>query len=738
MRYPDRMPRSIVTFSALFAVVAACADDPHRDPQGSDASEVTPDTLEPDTGAELGPDTLEPDTTVEPDTMSEDLASADAHDAEDTSDTVIPDATPDATTDTGFPELSYAEVLLDPDPSFDPNHVPLGDQVVTTLTETLRPRYGRRRLIDDEGRLLVPVEALGHLDPQPGEPHLLRDQLAMPPVDWTPGALPEGSRSLLFGLVLADPQLVDQDSPAQVHKNASRTLAGVTLPAYTPQGELGPHINDALVRSADRFQDDRLLDVVVIAGDHIENTQENELVQLHAVLSGGELTSDSGAMDDPIPGPNNDAYDPFIAGGFRPGTPWISSIGNHDVNIEGNFPVGLVAELNQTPDLRAQLDALGAPLGVTFPYEPTADRHPALFPHALRSAFRVEPAAFHPAMMTTPDELQSLAPGPTPPDPARAPMGVCGFIEKTFDAPGDPPGHGYSASNVSDCTGFYVYDPIPGLPLRILALDLGPHEGGSNGILAPPQADGQLDTDKAGDPTYDQIAFLEAALDDAEAEGVAVIVLTHQASDAIVLQSQLQDLAFLLSAFPELQDLIDRHSPIPAEAFTPEAFRDLLARSPAVIAHIAGHNHENRVRAICPDATTRAADEPRCEPGDDGATGYWEITTASGIDFPHQARFFEVIHVGQRLGALYLTIQEPRVPAGSFTERARFISVVREQLGSGRYDGLGELGDRNLLLPFLLSEATAANWEGQGEARIESETSLRGAQPPLPSLPEWP
>jgi len=702
-------PTTILSGASLLIVLAACGDD--HDDDHEHVHDTAPDASD-----------------VAPSDATDDLAEA--------GDEV--DATVTETALVVYPDVVYADTLLPLAPDFDEAWVDFGDQVVTTLVETLRVPHGQVPHRAEDGALRVPVEALGRLAPQPGEPHRLRDQLAIEPVTWTPGALPAGSRSILYMFVLADPQLVDQDSPAQVAKNAAATLAGIALPAYTPQGELGPHLDDALVRTADRFQDARPFDVVVIAGDHIENSQGNELDQLHAVLLGGRVSSDSGARDDVRPGPDNDAFDPFIAGGFRAGTPWVSSIGNHDVNVEGNFPPGMVDELYADLDVRAQLDALAAPLGMAFPFPPTAAEHPALFPHDLRSAFRVEPERFHPDMMTRDDELAALAPGPTPADPARAAMGVCGFIGRTFEAAGDPPGHGFTQANVDACTGFYTYDPIPGAPVRIVSLDLGPHEGGSNGILAKPYREGAVDAERADDPRYDQITFLEAAIADAEDEGVALIVLSHQASDSLVLQSQLQDLAFLLAGLPDVVALIDRWSPIPPEAMTPLAFRELLASSPNVIAHVAGHNHRHRVRAICPDGGERADGEARCAPGPNGETGYWEITTASGIDFPHQGRFVELVHVADRQAALYLTALDARIPAGSFSEDARFISVAREQLAAVGWHGTGDVGDRNLLLPIVLPPAVAARWEEVGDTRLESETTLREPLPALPRLPVWP
>jgi len=655
-------------------------------------------------------------------------AVADTADAGDTTAAVDETSAP-----TTYPDVVYGE-LLPVAPDFDEDYVGVGDKVVSTLVEVLRPRYGLVRYQDESGALHVPVEDMGRLEAQPGEPHRLRDQLAIDPVSWTPGSLPSGSRSIFFGLVLADPQLVDQDSPAQVAKNAAQQIAGISLPAYTPQGELAVHVDDALFRTADRFQDARPFDVVVVAGDHIENSQRNELRQLHTLLNGGPVSSDSGVADDPVPGPDNDAFDPFIAGGFRAGTPWISTIGNHDVNIEGNFPLGLVTAINADANIRAELDTLAAPLGVTFPFEPTADMHPAFFPDAERSAFRVDPDDFNPAMMTSDAELVALAPGPTPPDAERAPMGVCGFIHATYTAAGAPPGHGYTAANDADCTGFYTYD-IPGVPVRIIGLDLGPHEGGSNGILAVPYG---ADASHAGDPTYDQVAFLRAALADCEADGVGAIVISHQASGEIVTQSQLQDLSFFFDGYPDLRALIDTWSPVPPDTINSAEFRALLASSPALIAHVAGHTHFNRIRAICPDGSALEEGEARCTAGANGETGYWEIVTSSGIDFPHQGRFMEIVQVSETVGALYLTMVEPRIPAGSFSERARFVAVVHEET-KGSFAGLGAIGDRNVLLPFRLAPSVAESFsEHVAAPAIASETSLKAQLPALPQLPVWP
>lgn len=61
---------------------------------------------------------------------------------------------------------------------------------------------------------------------------------------------------------------------------------------------------------------------------------------------------------------------------------------------------------------------------------------------------------------------------------------------------------------------------------------------------------------------------------------------------------------------------------------TPEEIQELLGRYPNVILWVNGHLHRNAVW-------------PR--PSKYGTHGFWEVSTASHIDFPQQARIIEII-----------------------------------------------------------------------------------------------
>ena len=69
--------------------------------------------------------------------------------------------------------------------------------------------------------------------------------------------------------------------------------------------------------------------------------------------------------------------------------------------------------------------------------------------------------------------------------------------------------------------------------------------------------------------------------------------------------------------------------------------RDLFLKYPNVIAYVAGHTHDNRV-----DLFRK------------GRTGFWQINTASHVDWPQQSRLIEVMD--NRDGTLSLFGDAPR------------------------------------------------------------------------------
>ena len=74
-----------------------------------------------------------------------------------------------------------------------------------------------------------------------------------------------------------------------------------------------------------------------------------------------------------------------------------------------------------------------------------------------------------------------------------------------------------------------------------------------------------------------------------------------------------------------------------------------LLRYPNVIAWVNGHTHSNSI-APMPDPLRRSG-------------GFWQITTASHVDYPEQARIVEVVDNGDDTLSIFTTMIEHAAPA---------------------------------------------------------------------------
>jgi hypothetical protein len=101
--------------------------------------------------------------------------------------------------------------------------------------------------------------------------------------------------------------------------------------------------------------------------------------------------------------------------------------------------------------------------------------------------------------------------------------------------------------------------------------------------------------------------FLRDALDDAEADGVYAVVVSHHAGTSLGDGGGLGGMA---------QD----------DAVTPDEFTGVLGEYENVIMHLAGHSHVHDVQVVAPP----------------GGHAYWQVRTAAISDFPNQMRVIEV------------------------------------------------------------------------------------------------
>jgi hypothetical protein len=124
---------------------------------------------------------------------------------------------------------------------------------------------------------------------------------------------------------------------------------------------------------------------------------------------------------------------------------------------------------------------------------------------------------------------------------------------------------------------------------------------------------------------------------------------------------------------------------------------ELFLANPQVVAWVNGHTHQNQVWA------RRRAD---------GTGGFWEINTASHIDFPQQARLIEIVDNQDATLSIFTTMVDHAGPAaygGVVGNPVALAGLARElamndpqQRGSAQQ---GTPADRNteLLLPNPLA-----------------------------------
>lgn len=517
-----------------------------------------------------------------------------------------------------------------PTPSTEvPEHL-LVDAPYTALQGSWAPRVpdAATQAAIDDGSLPVTdpsgllAAGLG-VDPVPGQPWQDRAELAPEAPDLPPGE----RRSLLYLWQSADSQLIDEESPIRLE---------ALTPLYRPHGHLTVQVFEAHVRTARRLSElsGRPFDVAVLTGDLTDGSGANELGWVLDTLEGGVLDPDSGADDDPVPGPGNDFNDPLMSVGL--GVPWYAVLGNHETLWIGGF--GPLTDALREAAVGTEIYAGG--------FGANGFRDGAVPDAPVRTE------------------------GPTPADPDRLPLRLPEVLQRLAEAPGEPPGHGFTDEALAAGTPWYSVHPLPGRPIRLIGLH-------TVGVASQ------------GEMSREQLDWLRGELTEADALGELVVVTSHHRSKDF-----------------------SGTSPVSGEDLVAA-----LAASDGVVVHLVGHGHFDQASLKVDTA--------------DPTGGYWELMLASTVDFPMQTRVLELVDEGNGTLSVYATNVDHNSPVGSLAHEAR--SLAAATLPFGGFHGTSDVpgfweDDRAAQDLRLRVRLTAAQQQALAgfawPTRIESEETL--------------
>ncbi len=480
---------------------------------------------------------------------------------------------------------------------------------------------------------------------------------------------PEKFEPLLILHHLSDLHVCDAQSPIRPEfldrwadpDSPIREQVG-TIGTYRPHSMLSPHVVEAMVQSLNQIAvgplSGHLVDAAIVSGDTTDNAQINEVHWYLALLDGQPIRPDSGNFEK-YEGVMDDEGDHYDIKYWHPhGTP--AGKDDDDARAKYGFPV--------IPGLLDVCRAPFAATGLKVPWYAVHGNHDALLqgtviPNEATSIEMMGERRYEslPSSMTLEETLAAfneIGPADYPAssdasfaivtaDAERRALERGQFAALHLESPGSPIGHGFSDKNVRDKTMYYSTEVGK---VKLIVIDSVNQFGGWQGSL---------------DET--QFAWLESEIKNSTKP---VVLTSHH----------------------PLTLMFNDYAPSGRRVCVDE-IREMLLQYPQVILWLAGHEHRHHVEWI-----SNAEKE----------VGFWQVETASHIDWPQQSRTVEVVRSTE--GDIYIGLSVVDHIGGddySLAQTPAEIAALSRALSANVWQRREELGAKH-----------AFNWyEGVPESR---------------------